>query len=184
MTKDELKEKIKILVKQAYKPASSNSIDDIDVDTDVDTDTDVDVNVSPKIEKFPIFQNFPPLKEAIETLLSPDYEPFISDIQWVAPKPLTFRVILSNDEIFYLIYSPKSWIAQIEGKKYYLLNIGEEEAACDSLSRMLYYGGKEAEPEDGGAIEIPGEETAAPAAEEKPEETPKEEAPAEPEETA
>jgi len=181
MTKDELKEKIKILVKQAYKPASSNSIDDIDVDTD----TDVDVNVPPKIEKFPIFQNFPPLKEAIETLLSLDYEPFVSDIQWVAPKPLTFRVILTNDEMFYLIYSPKSWIAQIEGKKYYLLNIGEEEAACDSLSRMLYYGGKEAEPEDGGAIEIPGEEVApgeegvpgeedAPAAEEKPEEIPAE----------
>ena len=175
MTKDELKEKIKILVKQAYKPASSNSIDD----ADVNTDTDVDVNVPPKIEKFPIFQNFPPLKEAIETLLSPDYEPFISDIQWVAPKPLTFRVILTNDEIFYLIYSPKSWIAQIEGKKYYLLNIGEEEAACDSLSRMLYYGGKEAEPEDGKPIEtpeeegIPGEE-GAPAAEEKPEEIPAE----------
>jgi hypothetical protein len=169
MTKDELKEKIKILVKQAYKPASSNSIDDIDVDTD----TDVDVNVPPKIEKFPIFQNFPPLKEAIETLLSLDYEPFISDIQWVAPKPLTFRVILANDEMFYLIYSPKSWIAQIEGKKYYLLNIGEEEAACDSLSRMLYYGGKEVEPEEDEVIEIPGEE-GAPAAEEKPEETPEE----------
>ena len=178
MTKDELKEKIKILVKQAYKPASSNSIDDIDVDADVNTDTDVDVNVSPKIEKFPIFQNFPPLKEAIETLLSLDYEPFISDIQWVAPKPLTFRVILANDEMFYLIYSPKSWIAQIEGKKYYLLNIGEEEAACDSLSRMLYYGGKEVEPEEGETIEIPGEE-GVPAAEEKPEETPKEEAPEE-----
>jgi hypothetical protein len=179
MTKDELKEKIKILVKQAYKPASSNSIDDIDVDTDVNTDTDVDVNVLPKIEKFPIFQNFPPLKEAIETLLSPDYEPFISDIQWVAPKPLTFRVILANDEMFYLIYSPKSWIAQIEGKKYYLLNIGEEEAACDSLSRMLYYGGKEVEPEEGEPIKtpeeegIPGEE-GAPATEEKPEEIPAE----------
>jgi hypothetical protein len=169
MTKDEFKEKIKILVKQAYKPASSNSIDDVDVDTD----TDVDVNMPPKIEKFPIFQNFPPLKDAIETLLSLDYEPFISDIQWVAPKPLTFRVILANDEMFYLIYSPKSWIAQIEGKKYYLLNIGEEEAACDSLSRMLYYGGKEVEPEEDEVIEIPGEE-GTPAAEEKPEETPEE----------
>lgn len=176
MTKDELKEKIKILVKQAYKPASSNSIDDVDVDTD----TDVDVNVPPKIEKFPIFQNFPPLKEAVETLLSLDYEPFVSDIQWVAPKPLTFRVILANDEMFYLIYSPKSWIAQIEGKKYYLLNIGEEEAACDSLSRMLYYGGKAVEaPEDGESIEIPEDEgipgeEGAPSAEEKPEEIPAE----------
>ena len=110
MTKDELKEKIKILVKQAYKPASSNSIDDVDVEDDVDTDVPL------KVEKFPIFQNFPPLKDAIETLLTPDYEPFITDIQWVSPKPLTFRVMLANDEMFYLIYSPKSWIAQIEGK--------------------------------------------------------------------
>lgn len=147
MTKDELKEKIKILVKQAYKPASSNSIDDVDTD------------VPQKIEKFPIFQNFPPLKDVIETLLTPNYEPFITDVQWVSPKPLTFRVMLANDEMFYLIYSPKSWIAQIEGKKYYLLNIGEEEAACDSLSRMLYYGGKAVEaPEDGESIEMPDDE--------------------------
>jgi hypothetical protein len=166
MTKDELKEKIKILVKQAYKPASSNSIDDVEDDIDVPL----------KVEKFPIFQNFPPLKDVIETLLTPNYEPFITDVQWVSPKPLTFRVMLANDEMFYLIYSPKSWIAQIEGKKYYLLNIGEEEAACDSLSRMLYYGGKAVEaPEDGESIEmpedegIPGEETP-----EEPEEIPAE----------
>ena len=134
MTKDELKEKIKILVKQAYKPASSNSID-----------IDKSNNVSLNSEKFPILLKFPPLKDTIEVLLTPDYKPFVTDIQWVAPKPLTFRIILANDEIFYLIYSPKSWIAQIEGKKYYLLNVGEEEAACDSLSRMLYYGGKTVE---------------------------------------
>ncbi|CAB4138626.1 hypothetical protein UFOVP331_186 [uncultured Caudovirales phage] len=170
MTKDELKEKIKILVKQAYKPASSNSIDDVDVDTDID------VNIPPKVEKFPIFQNFPPLKDAVETLLTSDYEPFITDIQWVSPKPLTFRVILANDEIFYLIYSPKSWIAQIEGKKYYLLNIGEEEAACESLSRMLYYGGKAVEePEEGESIKIPEE----PAAETPAEVPGEEETPAE-----
>ena len=171
MTKDELKEKIKILVKQAYKPASSNSIDDVDADVDID--------VPLKVEKFPIFQNFPPLKDVIETLLTPNYEPFITDVQWVSPKPLTFRVMLANDEMFYLIYSPKSWIAQIEGKKYYLLNIGEEEAACDSLSRMLYYGGKAVEaPEDGESIEMP-EDEGIPSEEEAPaEETPPAEEPA------
>jgi hypothetical protein len=161
MTKDELKEKIKILVKQAYKPASSNSID-----------IDKSNNVSLNSEKFPILLKFPPLKDTIEVLLTPDYKPFVTDIQWVAPKPLTFRIILANDEIFYLIYSPKSWIAQIEGKKYYLLNVGEEEAACDSLSRMLYYGSQAAEtPEDDESIEMPEEpesSTEKPAAEETP----------------
>jgi hypothetical protein len=67
------------------------------------------------------------------------------DIQWVAPKPITFRIVLTNGEIFYLISTPKSWIAQIEGKKYYLLNLGEEESACQSISRMLYYGNQAAE---------------------------------------
>jgi hypothetical protein len=38
---------------------------------------------------------------------------------------------------------------------------------------MLYYGGKEVEPEEDEVIEIPGEE-GTPATEEKPEETPEE----------
>ena len=168
MTKDELKEKIKVLVKQVYKPASSNSID-IDEPGEISLDSD----------KFPILLKFPSLKDAIESLLISDYEPFITDIQWVAPKPLTFRIILTNGEMFYLIYTPKSWIAQIEGKKYYLLNIGEEEFACQTLAHMLYYGNQAAEtPEEGEPIEAPaGEEK--PAIEE-PEETPSsEEIPAE-----
>lgn len=150
MTKDELKEKIKILVKQVYKPASSNSID-IDEPKEISLDSD----------KFPILLKFPPLKDAIETLLTSEYEPFMVDIQWVAPKPLTFRVILTNGEMFYLIYTPKSWIAQIEGKKYYLLNIGEEEFACQALSRLLYYGNQAAEtPEGEETIEAPEEKPA------------------------
>jgi len=168
MTKDELKDKIKALVKQVYKPASSDNID-IDKPEEVSLDSD----------KFPILLKFPPLKDAIETLLTAEYEPFISDIQWVAPKPLTFRVILANGEMFYLVYSPKSWIAQIEGKKYYLLNIGEEDFACQALSRMLYYGNQAAETPENEPIEVPAEEPAAseepaPAEEETPEEVPAE----------
>lgn len=156
MTKDELRDKIKTLVKQVYQPASSSTVS-IDEPSEISLDSD----------KFPILLQFPPLKEAIEQLLTSDYEPFMSDIQWVAPKPLTFRIILTNGELFYLIYSPKSWIAQIEGKKYYLLNIGEEEAACDTLARMLYYGNQAVETPEGEPIEAPKEE-GAPAAEEQP----------------
>ena len=39
-----------------------------------------------------------------------------------------------------LTYGVRSWIAQIEGKKYYLLNLDEEEYACQALSRILQYG--------------------------------------------
>jgi hypothetical protein len=150
MTKDELREKVKALVKQVYKPASNDSIDtDNFIDSTDNTDDSDEMSVPS--EKFPIVSKFPPLKEVIETLLTPNYGPFVKDIQWVAPKPLTFRVILANDELFYLIYTPKSWIAQIEGKKYYLLNIGEEEFACQTLAHMLYYGET--------AVETPPEES-------------------------
>ncbi len=36
-------------------------------------------------------------------------------------------------------------IQSLWGRKYYLLNLGEEESACQSISRMLYYGNQAAE---------------------------------------
>ena len=50
---------------------------------------------------------------------------------------------LKNNQDFYLIWSPKSWIAQVEGKKYYLLNLPEEQRAAEAISRILRYGTKE-----------------------------------------
>jgi hypothetical protein len=167
MTRDELKEKIKVLVKQVYKPEEDNQVD-WDVVNDVISNTN----------KFPIIDKFPELKDTIILLLSTEYEPFISDIQWVAPKPVTFRVVLSNGEIFYLTHTDKSWIAQIEGKKYYLLNLSEEELASESLARMLYYANAAAAEAPELEIPAPAEEKPAeekPAEEEKPEEAPSEE---------
>ena len=71
------------------------------------------------------FDKFPILKKVIVDLLTHEFDNFISSIDWVAPKPTTFRINLKNDFNFYLIYTRSSWIAQIEGKKYYLLNLPE-----------------------------------------------------------
>ncbi len=70
-----------------------------------------------------INSKFPELKAVIVDLLTHEFDSFLASIDWVAPKPTTFRINLKNDQDFYLIYSRTSWIAQIEGKKYYLLNI-------------------------------------------------------------
>jgi hypothetical protein len=83
--------------------------------------------------------------------------------------------------MFYLIYGKRSWIAQVEGKKYYLLNLPEEERAAMSIANILRYGAKAEEGAEIGAeggaadleTELPGAETPAettPA--ETPEETP------------
>ena len=144
MTKDELKEKIKTLVKQVYKPETLS----------MDTSAEISLDAP----KFPLLEKFPTLKEVITDLLTNQYEIFVSDIQWVAPKPTTFRVILGNGEPFMLTYTPRSWVAQIEGKKYYLLNLSEEEAATEAIARVLAYGAKE-EPAAEGGEETPTEET-------------------------
>jgi len=83
---------------------------------------------------------FPELKKVIVDLLTSDFAKFLESIDWVAPRPSTFRVNLLNSQNFLIIFTERSWIAQVEGKKYYLLNLDEEERAAESISRILQYG--------------------------------------------
>jgi hypothetical protein len=130
---------------------------------------------------------FPELKNIIIDLLTSDFNKFISSIDWVAPRPTTFRINLKNNQEFYLIYGKRSWVAQIEGKKYYLLNLPEEERAAEAISRILRYGAKvedtiPSDEEIAAGAPPPEEPTpgGAPPAETPPAgETPEEETPAE-----
>jgi len=97
---------------------------------------------------------FPELKAVIVDLLTHEFDSFLSSIDWVAPKPSTFRINLKNDQDFYLTYSRTSWIAQVEGKRYYLLNLPEEERATEAIARILRYGVKV----DTDAVEGGGED--------------------------
>lgn len=83
---------------------------------------------------------FPELKKVIVDLLTSDFAKFLESIDWVAPRPTTFRVNLLNSQSFLIIFTERSWIAQVEGKKYYLLNLDEEERAAESIARVLQYG--------------------------------------------
>jgi hypothetical protein len=121
MTASELKEKIKVLAKQVYKERSKGE------DAAVAYDELV---------------KFPELKAVIIDLLTVNFDKFLESVDWVAPRPSTFRINLLNGENFVLIFDPRSWIAQISGKKYYLLNLDEEEMAAKAVSRILSYGGK------------------------------------------
>jgi hypothetical protein len=91
---------------------------------------------------------FPELKQILIDLLTTDFDKFLSSIDWVAPRPTTFRINLKNGQSFTLIYGKRSWIAQIEGKKYYLLNLPEEERAAEAIARILAYGAKKGTPEE------------------------------------
>jgi hypothetical protein len=173
MTKKELIEKIKTVIKQVSDSSkSSASSQEINLDT-------VTPPISFDAGRFPILTKFPPLKGILIDLLTDQYESFIEEIQWTAPRPTTLKIILNNGQSFYLTHTAKSWIAKVEGKQYYLLNLPEEERAAESIARILSYAWAsepEKEPEGGEETPPPAEETPEPE-EEAPK--PEEEIPAE-----
>ena len=129
MTKEEFKERIKGLAFEVIKDRKKSEIAAVQYDE---------------------LTKFPELKEVILTLLTADFDNFLSSIDWVAPRPTTFRINLRKDQNFYIIWMGRSWIAQIEGKKYYLLNLPEEERAVEAIARMLRYGAPDSGDTDAG----------------------------------
>ena len=127
MTAAELREKIQILAKQVY--ADTVKADDAAL-------------------AYPEIQKFPPIKDIIIDLLTNEFDSFIESVDWGAPRPTTFRINLLNGENFLLMYTIKSWIGQVSGKKYYLLNLDEEERCALAINRLLRVG-----PESGAEVE-------------------------------
>lgn len=127
MTKAELRDKIQRLAKDVYK--DNAKIDDAALAYDELT-------------------KFPELKAIIVDLLTIQFDDFLESIDWVSPRPTTFRINLLNGQNFMLIFTDRSWIAQVEGKKYYLLNLDEEERAAQAISRILTYGKMESSDEE------------------------------------
>ena len=117
-----------------------------------------------------ILQKYPSLQGTLEDLMTSSFEDYITGIYVMAPKPTTFKVLLHNGQQFYLIYARDSYIAKISGKKYYLLNLGEEEYAIKAIADLLTMGkppgsqGPDAEEEnttnageEASAEEVPAE---------------------------
>jgi len=152
MDPNQLKNRIRVLAKQVYSNRNITSQEAVQYDE---------------------LTKFPELKEILIDLLTEDFDFFLSTIDWVAPRPTTFRINLKNDQSFYLMYGERSWIAQIEGKKYYLKNLPEEEKAAKAISSILRYGMK-------GDVEVDGDFDEEPPTEESPsEESTTEETPTE-----
>jgi len=147
MTADELKERNRNIAKQVYQAKTVTPLEAVQYDE---------------------LTKFPELKQVLVDLMTPEFSNFLASIDWVAPRPTTFRINLKNDQEFYLLYGNRSWIAQIEGKKYYLLNLPEEERAAEAISRLLRYGAKEEPSEENDGFVDYGAKEEKPAKEETP----------------
>lgn len=93
-----------------------------------------------KYSEFKLLNKVPELIPILEDLMSDKFNLFVKDIEWVSPKPPEYRVLLENGQYFYLADFGRSWVATVEGKRYYLLNLNEQEMAVESIGRILRYG--------------------------------------------
>ena len=143
MTKAELREKIKTLAVQVM--AEKAKTDDAALAYD-------------ELVKFPA------LKDIIVDLLTDQFDSFLESVDWVAPRPTTFRINLLNGENFLLMFTDRSWIGQVQGKKYYLLNLDEEERCALAINRLLRVGPASGAEMEGEATDTEAE---APAEEEE-----------------
>ena len=87
-----------------------------------------------------MLERFPELTQTLVKLLSTQFRLFVSDIQWVAPKPTTFKVILPNKQYFNLIWNTEDFIAKVSGMKYDMLTLQERERAIKAISELVQYG--------------------------------------------
>ena len=107
---------------------------------------------------------FPALKDIIVDLMTDQFDSFLESVDWVAPRPTTFRINLLNGQNFLLMFTDRSWIGQVQGKKYYLLNLDEEERCALAINRLLRVGPASGAEMEGEATDT---EAAAPAEEEE-----------------
>lgn len=114
-----------------------------------------------------ILGKFPTVRAAIIKLQTEDFKDFVESIDWVSPRPSSFRVNLKNGQDYTLKWMGEGFQATILGKRYYLSNISEYQQALDKLE-VLYReapmsGAGEGEPADtdtggggGGGGDFPG----------------------------
>ena len=109
-----------------------------------------------------ILNKFPQVKEALAMLMGQDYKAFVKDIRYIAPKPTTFQIDLGDEEFNLMWVGAKTgFVAEVEGKNYFLNSLSEKQNAIKSVNRLLRVGTSAPEvkaPEEFG--EEMGEESA------------------------
>lgn len=87
-----------------------------------------------------ILQTYPSLNRTIEDLMTPDFRNYVTGIYIIAPKPTTFKVVLHNNQSFYMKFMGKTYEVKAGGRRYYLLNLGEFENAVEKIATLLAIG--------------------------------------------
>mgnify|MGYP000273405541 FL=1 len=90
---------------------------------------------------------FPTLKQALIKLQTEDFKEFVDSIDWISPRPTSFRINLKNGQDYILKWMGKTFQAEILGKRYQINRIDDYQQALDKLA-VLYKEGPFKGPED------------------------------------
>jgi len=97
-----------------------------------------------------ILAKFPTLRAAIIKLQTEDFKEFVDTVDWISPRPTSFRVNLKNGQDYILKWTGKTFEAQIMGKRYLLSNIAEYQQAIDKLALLYREAPMKGAGEEGG----------------------------------
>ena len=108
---------------------------------DVASRADKPENATPMALKYSeMLYKFPKLQETLIDLMSNEFTTFVEDIEWVAPRPTTFKVVLKNQNTFHLIWNGDTFTARVSGTQYNLSSIGDKERAIKAIQELLITG--------------------------------------------
>lgn len=163
------------LILEAYEEVLKESLlDDLEEAEEPTPEQEGDPNSSPETvledATDTILAKFPTLRAALIKLQTEDFKEFVDSIDWISPRPTSFRINLKNGQDYILKWTGDTFEAQIMGKRYYINKIDDYQQALDKLA-LLYRespmkGAGEEEPASGediasadtGGGEFPGEE--------------------------
>lgn len=160
------------LILEAYEEVLIESLlDEVEDEPQPEEEPDTDAAPETVLEDATdtILAKFPTLKAAIVKLQTEDFKEFVDSIDWISPRPTSFRINLKNGQDYILKWTGKTFEAQIMGKRYYINKIDDYQQALDKLT-LLYQeapmkgAGEEADFDTdtggggGGGGDFPGEE--------------------------
>ena len=87
-----------------------------------------------------ILGKFPTLKKALIKLQTDQFKEFVTSIDWISPRPSSFRVNIKNGQTYILKWTGTGFEAQILGKRYYIDKIDDYQQALDKLARLYKEG--------------------------------------------
>lgn len=161
------------LILEAYEEVLSESLlDEVEDEPQPEEEPDTEAPKETVLEDATdqILAKFPTLRHAIIKLQTEDFKQFVDSIDWISPRPSSFRINLKNGQDYILKWTGQTFEAQIMGKRYYIDRINDYQQALDKLAILYKEGpmkgageedlasGEDIGSADTGGGEFPGEE--------------------------